>query len=177
MTSPTKIFLAGIFVALLLFKPTFGAALLESLGSVTNAAFTTDQQRQTDPPVDNQVVDKELELKEEIISVSPNQLDLVFEAITKIIKRLDAVEYRSTQPSAPAEAAPAETEKQIAYKRALEEQGALERAAKYDGGDPVVRARLGLPSKVPPFDLFMVNDTMEASQFEKEFAKKLARIQ
>lgn len=166
--SPIRVFAAGMFIALLLFKPTFATAFVSSLSNITSALFE-GKSTSPDPSPNPQAAHESNEASDSFAA----KQDFMFEVITKIIERLDKLDLVKPAPTAPAtnELQP-QLAKEVAYNRALDEQDLLEARAGYSGSDPIVRARLKLPPKVPPFDLFMVNGEMDTVQFDREFAAK-----
>lgn len=162
-----KIFFAGAFVALLLFKPAFTVAFVSSIGNVVSAMVSSEQ------PVAQRPVQQ---ITEEIIvegkEPDNEKQDQIFSLISQIVERLDRIETGSKSSDLLTVSNGSVGAKELAYKRALEDQAMLEKQAGYDGNDPVIRDRMKLPPKVPPFNLFMVNGEMEPAQFDKEFANK-----
>lgn len=162
--SPRSVFFAGMFITMLVIKPGFGTAILESMGNVTGAAFATTVPRY-EQPVPQPIVREEVIIEE--VSEKPDRLNELIAAITTLVERVDRIEQGFNKPTDMPK-----TEKEAAYQKALQTQTELERKAGYDGNDPYVRSRHGLPPKVPPFDLFMVNGEMDTQQFDRAFASK-----
>ena len=48
----------------------------------------------------------------------------------------------------------------------------LEKREQYSGTDPIVRSRLRLDEKLPPFEEYKDKKLMTSKQFDKEFAAK-----
>ena len=169
--SPIRVFIAGMFLALLLFKPAFSTAFVSSLSSITSALFSDRVVTPTPEPI---VQTKQEEIITETEEPSDGKQDLMLQVIAKIVERLDRLELgaKPTSESNLLVDNKPTSAKEIAYKRALEDQALLEKQAGYDGNDPVVRDRMKLPPKVPPYNLFMVNGEMEPAQFDKEFISK-----
>lgn len=163
--SPRGIFAVGVFVTLLVVKPGFGSAILDSMNNIAVAAFSNPKPEiivETTRPVD--------EAEEEIIEESYDRVGEVINAVNTLTNRIDRVETRIATQVQPV--VPMLTPKHAAYQRALDQQAAQEKVAGYDGNDPIVRKRLGLAPKVPPFDLFMVDGEMDTAQFDREFEKR-----
>lgn len=161
--SPRSVFFAGMFITMLVIKPGFGTAILESMGNVTGAAFATTLPR-AEQPVPQPIVREQVIIEE--VAEKPDRLNDLITAIATLVERVDRIEQGFHKPES------TKTEKEIAYQKALQTQSELEYKAGYDGNDPSVRSRLGLPAKVPPFDLFMVNGEMDTQQFDRTFASK-----
>lgn len=160
--SPRGVFAVGVFVTLLIVKPGFGGAILDSLNHVASAAFAN-------PKPEVVTVAPPAQPVEEIIEEDKtDRFGEVVGAVNVLVARVDRVETHIAKQIEASQPTP----KQVAYQRALEQQAAQEKAAGYDGADPIVRKRAGLPPKVPPFDLFMVDGEMEVSQFDREFDKR-----
>lgn len=98
MNSPGKYIAAGVFIGLLMFKPSFGVALGNAIGTLSVAAFENQQPQQIiEQPVANLPDDRE-------------DREAIFSALEKIINRLDALEM-----SKPAEQEPAPKEGTAAF--------------------------------------------------------------
>jgi hypothetical protein len=67
------------------------------------------------------------------------------------------------------------TTRELAHKRALEDQELLENRVNYHGNDPIVRKRLDLPPKVAPLPERNPKDDLSAVDFDREFNKRFPR--
>ena len=88
MQSSGKVLVAGIFIGLLMFKPTFGVALAHSVGSLMTVAFEPSAPRPTEqPPLAN-------------VPDPSEERAAIFAIIERIINRLDKLELmgQSNEP-------------------------------------------------------------------------------
>lgn len=95
MSSPGKYIAAGVFIGLLMFKPSFGIVLGRTIGELSTAAFENQQ-----PQVQAQPV----------VEALPNRPDpsedreAIFSAIERIIDRLEHLEFIQKNKDAEADA-------------------------------------------------------------------------
>lgn len=83
MNSPGKYIAAGVFIGLLMFKPSFGVALGKAIGELSSAAFESNI-TQPAPQVIEQPLANVPDEKED--------REAIFIAISKIMDRLDIIE-------------------------------------------------------------------------------------
>ena len=88
MSSPGKYIAAGVFIGLLMFKPSFGIVLGRTIGELSVAAFENNQptppQPQVIPVADTQPLPNRADDSEEH--------EAIFSAIAKILERLEQLE-------------------------------------------------------------------------------------
>ena len=166
MSRNTKMFFIGMLVMMMILRPEIGSAVMRSFAdgveNVTKVAF------QRDKPVE--VVEKKpdettvtiLSLLERIIDKLENfgkSKEPVEEIITEEKEEVTKTDYSIDTVRAQ-------------YNKELEMQNFLEKREQYSGTDPIVRSRLRLDEKLPPFEEYKEKKQMSTSRFDKEFAAK-----
>ena len=168
MSRNTKMFFIGMLVMMMILRPEIGSAVMRSFAdgveNVTKVAF------QRDKPVE--VVEKKpdettvtiLSLLERIIDKLENfgkSKEPVEEIITEEKEEVTKTDYSIDTVRAQ-------------YNKELEMQNFLEKREQYSGTDPIVRSRLRLDEKLPPFEEYKEKKQMSTSRFDKEFAAKFS---
>ena len=168
MSRNTKMFFIGMLVMMMILRPEIGSAVMRSFAdgveNVTKVAF------QRDKPVE--VVEKKpdettvtiLSLLERIIDKLENfgkSKEPVEEIITEEKEEVTKTDYSIDTVRAQ-------------YNKELEMQNFLEKREQYSGTDPIIRSRLRLDEKLPPFEEYKEKKQMSTSRFDKEFAAKFS---
>ena len=168
MSRNTKMFFIGMLVMMMILRPEIGSAVMRSFAdgveNVTKVAF------QRDKPVE--VVEKKpdettvtiLSLLERIIDKLENfgkSKEPVEEIITEEKEEVTKTDYSIDTVRAQ-------------YNKELEMQNFLEKREQYSGTDPIVRSRLRLDEKLPPFEEYKEKKRVATSSFDKEFAAKFS---
>ena len=162
-----KYFWIGMLVMLLAIKPAVGVALFGIFAGGLQTAATAMGAPTYEPPTVsntppagllNSLVPIETQANEQFSKEGP-----LANGSTVSAQPVVAAAPVATTPSA----------KQIAYEKALNKQAILEEHVQYTGTDEVIRRRLGLQPKVPPYELFEYeDDTVSAAVFDKHFQSK-----
>jgi len=168
MSKNTKTFFIGMLVMMMILRPEIGSAVMRSFAdgveNVTKVAF------QRDKPV-------------EVVEKKPDETTVtILTLLERIIDKLDAfgkpkepVEEIITEEKVKEEVTKTDysiTNIRAQYDKELEMQKFLEKREQYSGTDPIVRSRLRLDDKLPPFEEYKDKKLMTEKQFDKEFAAK-----
>lgn len=182
--STTKMFVAGVAVAFCILRPEIPASLARA---VANGFDNQTAQQKTDSN------------KDVILAIQSSQVEAgkisaaMLTILDKILGKLDST---VSNKQAPVEeiisgketvVEPASTKFVISdsdgdqhakleqqYRNELQRVEILEAHEKYHGNDPIVRKRLGLPPKLPSFDEYASQHSMNVKQFDKAFAAKFS---
>ena len=167
MSKNTKTFFIGMLVMMMILRPEIGSAVMRSFAdgveNVTKVAF------QRDKPVEA-VEKKPDETTVTILSL----LERIIDKLENFGKPKEPVEEIITEEK---EEVVEKTDYSIStvraqYDKELEMQKFLEKREQYSGTDPIVRSRLRLDEKLPPFEEYKDKKLMTNKQFDKEFAAK-----
>jgi len=167
MSKNTKTFFIGMLVMMMILRPEIGSAVMRSFAdgveNVTKVAF------QRDKPV-------------EVVEKKPDETTVtILSLLERIIDKLE----NFGKPKEPVEEIITEEKEEIVsktdysistiraqYDKELEMQKFLEKREQYSGTDPIVRSRLRLDEKLPPFEEYKDKKLMTPKQFDKEFTAK-----
>jgi len=167
MSKNTKTFFIGMLVMMMILRPEIGSAVMRSFAdgveNVTKVAF------QRDKPVE--VVEKK---PDETTVTILSLLERIIDKLENFGKPKEPVEEIITEEK---EEVVSKTDYSIStiraqYDKELEMQKFLEKREQYSGTDPIVRSRLRLDEKLPPFEEYKEKKLMTSKQFDKEFAAK-----
>lgn len=168
MSRNTKMFFIGMLVMMMILRPEIGSAVMRSFAdgveNVTKVAF------QRDKPV-------------EVVEKKPDETTVtILSLLERIIDKLD----NFGKSKEPVEEIIIEEKQEVSktdysidtvraqYNKDLEMQNFLEKREQYSGTDPIIRSRLRLDEKLPPFEEYKEKKQMSTSRFDKEFAAKFS---
>ena len=145
-------------VMALIMKPQLGLAIVNGFAAGVQevAIALTDK-----PP-------PEVEPEEPVYADSNDAAALILDQVLTEIRnsRNKDDRYTITEEKEP----PGSSEQE--YKKLLEQERLLEKQAQYNGVDPVVRKRLNLNSKLPPYEVWSASVENFDKQFQTKFGSK-----